>query len=226
MCGRFVGFRSLHELKKTFPIDKATCEVTENYNVAPSQEILAIIKHDKENWLEKLHWGLVPFWAKDISIGNRMINARAETIETKPSFRNAFRKQRCLIPADGFYEWKGPKGQKQPMFITLPESKPFAFAGLWEIWHKKNDPNMIYKSCTIITTEASDSVREIHSRMPAILKPEMYETWLDPLKQNVNELKHILKTGIVTELVSQAVSKNVNSVKNNEPSNIIPLPGF
>ena len=226
MCGRFVGFRSLHELKKTFPIDKATCEVTENYNVAPSQEILAIIKHDKENWLEKLHWGLVPFWAKDISIGNKLINARAETIASKPSFRNAFKKRRCLIPADGFYEWKGPKGQKQPVFITLPESKPFAFAGLWEIWQKKDDPNMIYKSCTIITTEASDSVREIHPRMPAILKPEMYETWLDPLNQNVNELKHILKTGIITELVSHAVSKNVNSVKNNEPSNIIPLPGF
>jgi putative SOS response-associated peptidase YedK len=168
----------------------------------------------------------VPFWAKDISIGTRMINARAETIETKPSFRNAFKKGRCLIPADGFYEWKGPKGQKQPMFITLPESKPFAFAGLWETWHKKDDPNMIYKSCTIITTEASDSVREIHPRMPAILKPEMYELWLDPLNQNVNELKHILQTGIVTELVSHAVSKNVNSVKNNEPSNIIPLPGF
>ena len=226
MCGRFVGFRSLHELKKTFPIDKATCEVTENYNVAPSQEILAIIRYEKENWLERLHWGLVPFWAKDISIGNRMINARAETIASKPSFRNAFKKRRCLIPADGFYEWKGSKGQKHPVFITLPESKPFAFAGLWETWHKKDDPDMIYKSCTIITTEASDSVRDIHPRMPAILKPEMYESWLDPLNQNVDELKHILQTGIVTELMSHAVSKNVNSVKNNEPSNIIPLPGF
>jgi putative SOS response-associated peptidase YedK len=186
MCGRFVGFRSLHELKKTFPIDKATCEVTENYNVAPSQEVLAIIKYDKENWLEKLHWGLVPFWAKDISIGIKLINARAETIASKPSFRNAFKKRRCLIPADGFYEWKGPKGQKQPMLITLPESKPFAFAGLWETWNKKDDQDTIYKSCTIITTEASDSVREIHHRMPAILKPEMYESWLDPLNQNIN----------------------------------------
>ena len=226
MCGRFVGFRSLHELKKTFPIDKATCEVTENYNVAPSQEVLAIIKYENENWLEKLHWGLVPFWAKDISIGNKLINARAETIASKPSFRNAFKKRRCIIPADGFYEWKGPKGQKQPIFITLPESKPFAFAGLWETWHKKDDPDTMYKSCTIITTEASDSVREIHHRMPAILTPEMYESWLDPLNQNINELKHILKTGIVTKLKSHAVSKNVNSVKNNEPSNIIPLPGF
>jgi len=226
MCGRFVGFRSLHELKKTFPIDKATCEVTENYNVAPSQEILAIIKYDKENWLEKLHWGLVPFWAKDISIGNKLINARAETIASKPSFRNAFKKRRCLIPADGFYEWKGPKGQKQPVFITLPESKPFAFAGLWETWHEKDDPDTMYKSCTIITTEASDSVREIHHRMPAILTPDAYESWLDPLNQNVSELKNILQTGIVTKLKSHAVSKNVNSVKNNEPSNIIPLPGF
>lgn len=226
MCGRFVGFRSLHELKKNFPIDTAACKVTENYNVAPSQEILALIKYEKENRLEKLHWGLVPFWAKDISIGARMINARAETIASKPSFRNAFKKRRCLIPADGFYEWKGPKGQKQPMFITLPESKPFAFAGLWEAWHPKDDPDMIYKSCAIITTAASDSVREIHHRMPAILKPDMYESWLDPLKQNVDELKTILQTGIVTKLVSHAVSKNVNSVKNNKSSNIIPLPGF
>jgi putative SOS response-associated peptidase YedK len=136
--------------------------------------------------LEKLHWGLVPFWAKDISIGIKLINARAETIASKPSFRNAFKKRRCLIPADGFYEWKGPKGQKQPMLITLPESKPFAFAGLWETWNKKDDQDTIYKSCTIITTEASDSVREIHHRMPAILKPEMYESWLDPLNQNIN----------------------------------------
>jgi len=226
MCGRFVGFSSLHELKMNFPIDRAACEVTQNYNVAPSQEVLAIVKYEKENWLEKLHWGLVPFWAKDISIGAKMINARAETIESKPGFRNAFKKRRCLIPADGFYEWIGPKGQKQPMFITLPESKPFAFAGLWEIWQKKDDPDTMYKSCTIITTEASDSVRKIHHRMPAILKPEMYESWLDSLNQNINELKNILQTGIVTELKSHAVSKNVNSVKNNEPSNIIPLPGF
>jgi putative SOS response-associated peptidase YedK len=222
MCGRFVGYRSFHELKKAFPIDKAACEVTENYNVAPSQEILAIIKHDNENWLEKLHWGLVPFWAKDISIGSRMINARVETVATKTSFRNPFKKRRCLILADGFYEWKSAKGQKEPMFITLPEGEPFAFAGLWETWNPKDDPDNIYKSGTIITTQSSYSVREIHHRMPAILKPENYETWLDPLNQDVKELENILQTGIVTELVSHPVSKNVNSVKNNEPSNIIP----
>ena len=226
MCGRFAGYRSHHELQKAFPIDKAACDVTENYNVSPSQEVLAIIQHDNENWLEKLHWGLVPFWAKDITIGSRMINARVETVASKPSFRNAFKKRRCLILADGFYEWKGTKGQKQPMFITLPDGEPFAFAGLWDTWHPKDDPDDIYKSCTIITTAASDSVREIHHRMPAILKPEIYESWLDPMNQDESELADILRSGIVLELVSHAVSKNVNSIKNNEPSNIIPLPGF
>ena len=137
MCGRFVGFRSLDGLKIYFPIDRATCEVASNYNVAQSQEILAIIRQDGENRLEKLHWGLVPFWAKDTSIGNRMINARAETVSEKPSFRNAFRKRRCLILADGFYEWKGEKGGKQPLLMTLPDRKPFAFAGLWETWNSK-----------------------------------------------------------------------------------------
>ena len=137
MCGRFVGYRNLDELKEIFPIDRSACEVTANYNVAPSQEILAIFNHQGQNWLDKFHWGLVPFWAKDPSIGNRMINARAETVAEKPSFKNAFKNRRCLIIADGFYEWKGAKGQKQPLFITLPNRKPFAFAGLWETWGKK-----------------------------------------------------------------------------------------
>jgi putative SOS response-associated peptidase YedK len=113
MCGRFAGFRSLREIQTFFPIDKAACEGASNFNVAPSQEILAISHHNGENWLDKFHWGLVPFWAKDISIGSRMINARAESVAEKPSFRNAFRKRRCLILADGFYEWKGEKGRKQ-----------------------------------------------------------------------------------------------------------------
>jgi len=223
MCGRFVGFRSLRELQENFPIDKAACEVTANYNVAPSQEILAILKHEGENWLDKLHWGLVPFWAKDVSIGNRMINARSETVAEKPSFRNAFKKRRCLILADGFYEWKGEKGHKQPMFITLPDRKPFAFAGLWETWNKKSDPDSNYKSCTIITTQASESFSEIHHRMPVILKSEIFEPWLDPENQDLNGLKNILKKEIITELVGYPVSKQVNSASNNTPSCIEPI---
>jgi len=223
MCGRFVGFRSLDELKDFFPIDKAACEAISNYNVAPSQEILAIAKYEDENWLVKFHWGLVPFWAKDISIGNRMINARSESIAEKPSFRNAFKKRRCLILADGFYEWKGEKGRKQPMFITLPDHKPFAFAGLWETWNKKDDQDSIYKSCTIITTQASESMSDIHHRMPVILKPQLYEIWLDPGNQNVVELGKMLKNEIVTELVSFPVSKQVNSTRNNDSSCIEPI---
>jgi putative SOS response-associated peptidase YedK len=127
-----------------------------------------------------------------------------------------------LIPADGFYEWKGEKGRKQPMFITLPDQKPFAFAGLWETWNK-DDQDSIYKSCTIITTQASESIRDIHHRMPVILKPPAYESWLDPGNQNVVELGKILKNDIITELVSYPVSKHVNSTRNNDPSCIEPI---
>jgi len=183
---------------------------------------LAIVKKGAENWLEKFHWGLVPFWAKDTSIGSRMINARVETIAEKPSFRSAFRKRRCLIPADGFYEWQGEKGRKQPVFITLPDSKPFAFAGLWEIWNRE-DNEKIYKSCAIITIQASSSIKDIHHRMPAILKPDMYEAWLNFRNQEAKMLQKILKEGILTEFESYPVSKQVNTTSNNSPSCIEPV---
>ncbi len=217
MCGRFVGYRNLDELKEIFPIDCCASEVSANYNVAPSQEILAIYRHQGQNWLDKFHWGLVPFWAKDSAIGSRMINARAETIADKPSFKRAFKKRRCLIIADGFYEWKGLKGQKQPMFITLPDKKPFAFAGLWETWGKKDQP-FVYRSCTIITTEAREAMRDIHHRMPVILKPEVYAFWLDPDNQDAAALKKVLQKELLTDLVSYPVSKKVNSTRNNDAS--------
>jgi putative SOS response-associated peptidase YedK len=222
MCGRFVGYRNLDELRQFFPIDRANCEVTENFNVAPSQEILVIYKQEGENWLGKFHWGLVPFWAKGPSIGNRMINARAETVAEKPAFKNAFKKRRCLIIADGFYEWKGPRGQKQPMLITLPDKKPFAFAGLWEAW-RREDTDSLYRSCTIITTEASESIREIHHRMPVILKPEAYPEWLNPNNQDISYLKKIMENNRLTRLISYPVSKEVNSARHNDPSCINPI---
>jgi putative SOS response-associated peptidase YedK len=223
MCGRFVGFRNLEQLRNFFPIDTAMSEVTANYNIAPAQQVLAIVCRDGRNRLEKFHWGLVPFWAKDTSMGNRLINARAETVATKPSFRNAFKKRRCLIIADGFYEWKGTAGQKQPMFISLPEKKPMAFAGLWETWSRHDQPNDLYRSCTIITVEACEALREIHHRMPAILKPELYGLWLDPQNQDVGRLKDILQKGLIKDLVSYTVSKQVNSTRNNDPSCIEPI---
>jgi len=222
MCGRFVGFTNVEQLKEYFPIDKVNCKSVANYNVAPSQQILAIANMNGLNVLEKFHWGLVPHWAKDTSIGNKMINARSETIAEKPSFREAYNKRRCLILADGFYEWTGPKGAKQPVFITLPEKIPFAFAGLWETWHDKKRQDT-YRSCTIITREASGTIRKIHHRMPVILKPDTYNPWLDTENKETDDLSRILREQSVTELVFQQVGKQVNSVKNNDPSNLQPI---
>ena len=223
MCGRFVGFRRLEELIEHFPIDVANVEVTPSYNVAPTQEILAIARHDDQNHLEKLHWGLVPFWAKDTSNGSRMINARSETVAAKPSFRTAFKWRRCLILADGFYEWKGEKGNKQPMFLTLPDGRPFAFAGLWEAWDNRGKEPTAYRSCSILTREASASVMPIHNRMPVILKPEAYDGWLSRDNQDVRLLQDIIQNEVYTELKSVPVSRQVNAAKVNRPGNIRPL---
>ena len=223
MCGRFVGFRPLKDLMKYFPIDVVTAEVMENFNVAPTQEILAITRHDDKNHLEQLHWGFVPFWAKDISVGSRMINARSETVATKPSFRTAFKNRRCLILADGFYEWVGKAGRKQPMFLTLPNGQPFAFAGLWETWDNQGKEQIPYRSATILTREASESVKPIHHRMPVILKPKAFDLWLDRKNQDVRLLQDLLQNQVYTQLKSVPVSKQVNSAKVNRPGNIKPV---
>ena len=222
MCGRFVQYSPVETVQQIFNIGTVSFEVIPNYNVAPTQKILTIIKHDNENKLEKLNWGLVPFWAKDVTIGSRMINARAETVSQKPSFRNAFRKRRCLIPADGFYEWKGEKGNKQPYYVFIPSGEPFAFAGLWETWTGK-DEESVYKSCTIITTAASESIREIHHRMPVILDSDFYEKWLNAEIQDPKELEIILQDGLIHDMKYYPVSTLVNSVKNNDPNCIKPI---
>jgi putative SOS response-associated peptidase YedK len=215
VCGRFVGYRDLEELRRFFPIDKTACAVTANFNVAPRQEVLAINTRNGENWLDRYHWGLVPFWARDRSIGNRLINARAETVAEKPSFRNAFRKRRCLILADGFYEWAGPQGRKQPFFITLPKERPFAFAGLWERWDNRGRTEPAYLSCTIITTAACPSLQEVHHRMPVVLSPEAYPLWLDPSMQDPQILLGHLKQWTWTDFTYRPVSPRVNTARNN-----------
>jgi putative SOS response-associated peptidase YedK len=223
MCGRFVGFRKMEELKQYFPIDQANCEATANYNVAPGQEILAIARAEGVNVLAPYHWGLVPFWAKDTRIGYKMINARAETVATKPGFREAFKKRRCLIPADGFFEWKVTKGKKQPMFITTPDKAPFAFAGLWESWRDRQNPEAAYRSCTIITRAAAGSVRELHHRMPVILHPDAYNLWLDPENRAEDSLADLLRSRALTDLVFHPVDRQVNAVRNNDRSNLKPV---
>ena len=219
----FRWIRNLEELKRYFPIDRADCETTANYNVAPTQEIPAVARFEGIDVLDTYHWGLVPFWAKDIAIGYKMINARSETLAGKPAFRDAFRNRRCLILADGFYEWKGKKGEQQPMFITAPDGSPFAFAGLWETWSDKEHPDTAYRSCTIITRDAAGAVRELHHRMPVILQPDTYGLWLDPDNHDKDALNSILQTKSVIDLVFHPVAKQVNSVRNNDPSNINPV---
>jgi putative SOS response-associated peptidase YedK len=224
MCGRFAQFSPLKILLQKFKIDSVSCDFTPSYNVAPTQEVLAIVKQKNKNHLEKQHWGLAPFWAKDISIGFRMINARIETVAIKPAFRDAFKKQRSLVIADGFYEWKGEKGSKEPYFITIASGGPFAFAGLWDTWNKiKGDKESVYKSCTIITTNASNALIELHDRMPAIILPKFYESWLNPEIQSPKKLEAILRDGITSDMKYYQVSKQVNSVKNNDPACVAPI---
>ena len=224
MCGRFVQFSSLRTLERHFQLDLFGAELTASYNIAPTQEIFAVT-HDNGRRLGKFHWGLVPSWSKDLSGASRLINARAETVAQKPSFRAAFKKRRCLILSDGFYEWKGEKGNKQPYFLYLPDKKPFAFAGLWEAWKPGDagEEQPPYYSCTIITREASTSVRDIHHRMPVILQPQAYDPWLDPKNQQGDDLQNILDHQHIRKLSHFPVSKMVNRVQNNSPELIRPL---
>jgi putative SOS response-associated peptidase YedK len=225
VCGRFARYSLSRELERYFHAHPPSFELQPNYNVAPTQEIPVIVRHEDERHIRKRHWGLVPFWAKDISIGSRVINARVETVTSKPAFRAALKQRRCLIPANGFYEWKGKAGNKQPYYFHLLSGEPFAFAGLYEIWEDKEAPPEAgpYKSCTIITTEASDSVKDIHNRMPLILKPEAYDEWLDPYNKEPAKIEKLLKTKHLKELKCYPVSKLVNQVGNNKKECMEPL---
>ena len=225
MCGRFARYSLSRELERYFNAHPPSFEIQPNYNVVPTQEIPVVVLQEDERHIRKRHWGLVPFWAKDISIGSRMINARAETITSKPAFRAALKQRRCLIPANGFYEWQGKAGSKQPYYFHLPSGEPFAFAGLYEIWEDKDAPPETgpYKSCTIITTDASESVKDIHSRMPLILRPEAYEEWLDPDNKEPAKIEELLKTKYVQELKRYPVSRMVNKVGNNQKGCMQPL---
>jgi len=210
MCGRFALYSSINNVKKVFGVGIAVGELKPSYNIAPGDEVYAIIKR-KDNRLGKLRWGFVPPWAKNLSGSSRLINARAETLQEKASFKRAFKERRCLIPADGFYEWK----DKEPWYCTPATDTLFGFAGLWETWQGTDQSP--YRSCTIITTEASESIRAIHDRMPVILKPEAIEEWLDPAVTDYDRLNVILEQGQVTRVRTYPVSKHVDSPRNNDP---------
>ena len=216
MCGRFTLTATINEIMDRFDIQSFLNEelYAPSYNIAPSQQVLAVINDGSSNRMGFLKWGLVPPWANDPSIGNKMINARAETITEKPSFRHAFQKKRCLVIADSFYEWKRQSDQtKTPMRIKLRSNELFAMAGLWE-GYKAKDGKTLY-SCSVITTGPNELMKEIHDRMPVILNREDEPVWLNPAIDDPNRLTALLQPYDDALMDTYEVSPMVNSPKNN-----------
>lgn len=216
MCGRFALATDKKILAMLYGLDlRADFELRPRYNIAPSQKVLTLrlSPENGEKELTELKWGFVPFWADDPAIGNRMINARAETAAEKPSFRNALKKRRLLVPASGFYEWKSEDGKKQPFFIYRRDEKPFSFAGLWERWDKGSDP---LESFTILTTEPNSLLSDLHNRMPVIIRAEDYSAWLNP-DAEPNFLQQMMVPFPSEELTFHPVSRMVNKPSNDHP---------
>lgn len=225
MCGRFTQKAPWENVGNEFGINDAPSKqlFEPRYNIAPTQMIAAIRELENSREATSLKWGLVPSWAKEAEIGNRMINARAETITEKPSFREAFKSRRCIIPASGFYEWqKVEKGAKQPYYFYLKEKEVFGFAGLWEEWLDKTTGEML-ETCTIITTEANQVLRPVHDRMPVILESNHYDVWLDAKVKDTDKLQKLLVPYSSNEMASHPISRSVNTVTSNTPELITPM---
>ena len=237
MCGRFTQKSERKIISLEFYIKDFLSDVLVNYNVAPTQDAGVIVSDDVYRYVH-YKWGLVPFWSKDPAIGNRMINARAETVAEKPAFRTAFAKRRCLVPADGFYEWKKEKGFKTPYYIYHASGKPMSFAGLWESWTPRTDareeqvdadlfspeiekPSPLH-TFTIITTEANEKLKPIHERMPVVITPELRDVWLDP-NTHTDRLMLLLRSLPSGQVDYHEVSRMVNSPQNNSPNCIEPI---
>lgn len=217
MCGRFALYNNAEAIENHFRIQLPAI-FSPHYNIAPSQQILTITVADGPGGRHPAYrrWGLIPGWAKDMKIGYKMINARAESIADKPAFRAAFRQRRCLIPASGFYEWGHMETNKQPYFVRLRDGDILAFAGLWESWTGAGDGKTV-ESCTIITTDANRAVGEIHNRMPAIIAPEMYDQWLAPESEQ-DRLLRLLQPFSDHKMVVSPVGAAVNNPRNDSPA--------
>src|SRR5690606_9784813 len=222
MCGRFSLVAPGEELAELFQLDEVP-RVQPRYNIAPTQPVAAVRMNPdtKRREFTYFHWGLIPFWAKDTSMAGRMINARAETAAEKPSFRAAFKYRRCIIPASGFYEWQKLNGQKQPHYIYHADGRTLGFAGLWEHWQGADGSEI--ESCTILTTTPNDLMDQLHNRMPVILDPEDYGTWLQSDGQNLDELQHLLRPAPDEVLDAYPISTFVNRPQNEGPECVAPL---
>jgi putative SOS response-associated peptidase YedK len=222
MCGRF-SLGATIRVAQVFDVPDWP-DMPPRYNIAPGQDIAAVIQNRETASREfrPLRWGLVPFWAKEGSIGNRLINARAETVATKPAFRTPFRERRCLVPADGFYEWERQGRRKQPWHIRMRDARPFAFAGLWDRWQPTEGAPV--ETVTIVTTVPNALVGRIHDRMPAILPGTAYDLWLDPAVQDVERLHALLRPYPEDEMLAYPVGTQVNNPASDSADLVIPLP--
>lgn len=223
MCGRFVQAHDPSFYADAFQVETLRTDLLPaSYNVAPTDSVYAVAEHEGERILGSFRWGLIPFWAKDRKIGARNINARAETVAEKPAFRDSLAKRRCLIPADGFYEWKRlPKG-KLPHYIYRADQRPLALAGIWSSWRDPESQERVL-TCSIITGEPNDMVGEIHDRMPVILADDVWDTWLDRSLEDGETVRRLLKTFPQEAMGAHPVSTLVNKVANNYPECVVPL---
>ncbi len=222
MCGRFTLYHSPDEVAERFAVNELL-ETEARYNIAPTENV-AVVTQNGTRHLASYHWGLIPSWAKDPAIGNKMINARAETLAEKPSFRTALARRRCLIPADGFYEWQAPadgaKGGKTPTFLHRKDSGLFAFAGLWDEWHAPDGSPL--RSCTIITTTPNSVAAQIHDRMPVILRPDDEALWLNGAVTDTRDLLSLLVPYPAADMEAYPVSRRVNVPTVDDPELIAP----
>lgn len=221
MCGRFSATFSFREIKVRWNL-YGDLSFEARYNIAPSQSVPVILRNGDHNEAKLMRWGLVPSWAPDPSIGNRMINARAETLLEKPSFRNLVAQRRCLIPADGFYEWRREGNRKVPVWIHLKKKEPFAFAGLWDSWRNPQEGDVL-NTFTIITTEPNSLLRPIHNRMPVIYDAAMGRQWLEHSFDRAMTLAAVLRPGPSEYMEASDVSSFVNSPENDGPECIQPV---
>lgn len=247
MCGRFVSSSGAEDIAKYFDVDEVSEQALEhepNFNTAPTTDVFVVYADGRTRRLDTFHWGLVPRWAKDLKIGNKLINARAETVAEKPAYRSAYKKRRCILPVDGFYEWNKPEAaqRKQPWYITRPDGEPFAFAGLWEEWRgnpagdsapesARNDEadedagsgdEVTVRSTTIITGSPNDKMSEIHHRMPVMLPASAWQAWLDP-HTDPDDVAPFLVPAPSKLITFHPVSTEVNNVRNKGEELTAPL---
>ena len=222
MCGRYTLKAISEILADQFDFAELP-EAKPRYNIAPSQLVACVrsIPRSQSREVVMLRWGLIPSWAKDLAIGMKLINARAETVDERPSFQKSFRQRRCLVLADGFYEWRKEERVKQPYYIRMKDERPFAFAGLWEHWASPD--GQVVESCALMTTDSNELMAPIHNRMPVIVDPARYDEWLDPMQQEVTKLNALLRPYPAGEMMVYPINRFVNNAYFDDPRCIEPL---